>query len=211
MPTNATTGWWMGSAFAAAAVLAATILAAFGAGEHGTDIALRMTARFSFLLFWLAYAGAGLAAVFGPAFQPVQRHGRDFGLAFASAHLVHVGLIAWLCWIGALPGAGVFVFFGPPLACVYILALFSIGRLRQALGRTGWWLLRTVAMTYIAYAFAADFLHYPQHGWARYAISYLPFAALSVAGPVFFVASVVPVESLGLRPKPRWGRRPQTP
>jgi hypothetical protein len=37
-----------GSAFAAAAVLAATVLAVFGAGELGTVDALRITARFSF-------------------------------------------------------------------------------------------------------------------------------------------------------------------
>jgi hypothetical protein len=30
-------------------------LAALGHGERGTDVALQMTARLSFLLFWLAY------------------------------------------------------------------------------------------------------------------------------------------------------------
>ena len=62
MPTKPTTAVWMGAAFAAAAALAGIALAAFGAGERGTDIALKVTARFSFLLFWLAYAGGGLAA-----------------------------------------------------------------------------------------------------------------------------------------------------
>ncbi|HXA90245.1 MAG TPA: hypothetical protein VNW96_17090, partial [Mycobacterium sp.] len=47
--------WWMGSAFAANAVLAAIVLAVFGAGKLGTGHALQITARFSFLLFWLAY------------------------------------------------------------------------------------------------------------------------------------------------------------
>lgn len=185
----------MGSAFAVAAALAVAVLAAVGAGEHGTVAALQVTARLSFLLFWLAYAGGGLVALFGPAFQPVKRHGRELGLAFASAHLVHVGLVAWLCWIGAAPVTGVFTFFVPPLAVVYILALFSIRRLQQMLGRRAWWLLRTVGMTWIAYAFASDFLRYPLQGGAKYVVEYLPFAALSLAGPALYAVSVVP--SLG--------------
>jgi hypothetical protein len=30
-------------------------------------------------------------------------HARDFGLAFASAHLAHVGLVAWLYYIAVDP------------------------------------------------------------------------------------------------------------
>jgi hypothetical protein len=182
----------MGSAFAAAAVLAAATLAVFGAGERGTDIALQATARLSFLLFWLAFAGSGLALIAPPVLQPLKRHGRDFGLAFASAHLVHVGLVVWLCWIGAAPNAGTFRFFVPPLLFVYVLALFSIRRLQQALGRNGWWWLRNVAMVWIAYAFAVDFLRYPLLDGPKHLVEYLPFALLSIAGPVLFLLSLLP-------------------
>jgi hypothetical protein len=85
--------WWMAGAFAAAAALAVAVLAAFGADERGTVFALRVTARFSFLLFWLAYTGGGLALLVGPALTPLKQRGRELGLAFASAHLVHAGLI----------------------------------------------------------------------------------------------------------------------
>jgi len=68
--------------------------AVFGAGERGTHVALQATARLSFVLFWPAYCAAALAALFGPSFQPLQRHVREFGLAFAAAHLVHLGLVA---------------------------------------------------------------------------------------------------------------------
>jgi hypothetical protein len=180
----------MGAAFAAAAAVAALALAAFGAGERGTDIALQATARVSFLLFWPAYAGGALATLFGPRFQPLARHARDFGLAFAAAHLVHVGLVAWLCWIGAAPAAGVFRFFGIALAWLYVIALFSIPRLQAAIGRTGWRLLRTVGMTWIAYAFAVDFLRYPLAGGAKHVAEYLPFAVLSLAGPAFYVTAL---------------------
>lgn len=184
----------MASAFAAATAIAGIVLAAFGADERGTDLALQATARFSFLLFWLAYAGPGLAALL-PAAQPLRRHGREFGLAFAAAHLVHVGLVIRLCAIGAAPAAGVFLFFGPPLACIYVLALCSIRRLHQALGPAGWRLLRIVAMNWIAYAFAADFLRYPLHGGARHVAEYMPFAALSLVGPLLYLVSLLP--SLG--------------
>lgn len=194
MRSNSATGLWMGSAFAAAAALAALALAVFGANARGTVTALQMTARLSFLLFWLAYAGGGLARLCGPALRPLKRHGRDFGLAFAAAHLVHVGLVAWLCWIGAAPASGVFLFFGPPLAFIYILALVSIPRLRQMLvpGHTGWRVLQAVGMSWIAYAFATDFLRDPLHGGAKYLVGYLPFAVLSVAGPVLYAVSLLP-------------------
>jgi hypothetical protein len=102
---------WIGSAFCAALGLAALVLAALGPGERGTDAALEMTARLSFLLFWPAYSAGGLTEWFGPAFEPLRRRAREFGLAFASAHLVHLALVAWLTYIGAAPSRGTFVLF----------------------------------------------------------------------------------------------------
>ena len=70
---------WMGSAFGAALVLAAVVLAVLGAGERGTNAALAATARLSFLLFWAAYAGGALTALFGATFQPLKQRAREFG------------------------------------------------------------------------------------------------------------------------------------
>ena len=97
---------WMGAAFAANLFLAAIILVARGTGVHGIETALRATARVSFLWFWVAYAGGALATLFGAAFLPLRQHGREFGLAFAAALLVHLILVGWLCWIGAAPRKG---------------------------------------------------------------------------------------------------------
>lgn len=194
---------WMGSAIAAAAILATIVLAKYGAGKVGTVAALQLTARFSFLLFWLAYASGGLVVLFGSALQPLERRGRDFGLAFAAAHLVHVGLVVWLCWIGATPGLDVFVFFVPPLMVLYILALFSIPALQKALGRTPWRVLRTVGMTYIAYAFAHDFVTAPFGGNATHIAMYVPFAILNVAAPVLHAISLVPWFRRRRQPQPR--------
>jgi hypothetical protein len=154
-------------------------------------VALQLTARFSFLLFWLAYTAGAMTTLFGPAFEPLKRRGREFGLAFASAHLVHLWLVAWLTYIGAAPARGVFLFFGVAVLWTYLIALFSIPRLQRALGSKSWWLLRVVGLNYIACAFANDFLRYPQFGSFKYLAGYLPFAALSVVGPLLCLAAFV--------------------
>jgi hypothetical protein len=180
---------WVATAFAGTAVAAGAVLVLSGADEHGTVLALKLTARIAFLLFWPAYVGPGLTRLLSLA---PWRHGREFGLAFAAAMLVHAGLIAWLCWIGAAPARGTFLVFGPPLACVYLLALFSVPCLRQALGHPGWRLLRFVGMNAIAAAFARDFLPAPMFDSAAHAAEYAPFAALTLAGFGCQAAALLP-------------------
>jgi hypothetical protein len=175
---------WMVWAFCAALGLAAVALGTLGAGARGTDAALAATARLSFLLFWIAYAGSALATLFGRTFQPFRQRAREFGLAFASAHLVHIGLVGWLCLIDAAPPVSTFVFFGIALFWTYLLALFSIGRVHQALNPKIWWLVRAVGLNYIAYAFAVDFLNHPVYGGIKHVIAYLPFAILAITGPI---------------------------
>ena len=53
----------MSAAFAMAAVIAAVVLAVHGTTPRAINSALFITARWSFLLFWLAYAGGGLAVL----------------------------------------------------------------------------------------------------------------------------------------------------
>src|ERR1700730_15405388 len=180
---------WIGSAFCAALCLAALVLAALGPGERGTIAALQVTARFSFLLFWPAYAAGAMTALFGAAFEPFKKRAREFGLAFASAHLVHIALVAWLTHIGNAPPRGVFVFFGIAVLWTYLLALFSIPRLQRTLGSKSWWLLRVVGLNYIAYAFAKDFLRVSQFGSIKDLVGYLPFAVLAVVGPMLCYAA----------------------
>jgi hypothetical protein len=180
---------WMVSALCAALALAGLVLATLGPGERGTHVALQLSARLSFLLFWPAYAGSALATLFGEAFKPLKQRVREFGLAFASAHLVHIALVVWLVYIGAAPPRGAFVFFGIAALWTYLLALFSIARLQQTLGSTGWWLVRVVGLNYIAYAFAKDFFAYAQFGSIKYLVGYLPFVVLSAVGPILYFAA----------------------
>ena len=172
----------MSLAFVVAAILAAVTLAVAGAGVKGTNTALGITGRFSFLLFWPAYAGAAAVVVGGERFRALQRNGREFGLAFASAHLVHLALVGWLCWIGHAPDRTTFVFFGVAAIFTYALAALSVGRLRRAVGSPFWRLIRFVGMNTIALAFAADFLTRPLNGNLRHVVAYLPFTVLVVGG-----------------------------
>jgi hypothetical protein len=63
----------------------------------------------------------------------------------------------------------------------------SIKDVARAVGPAGWWVLRNVGMNYIALAFASDFLR-PQHPITAVKVAeYVPFAALSVLGPLLKV------------------------
>jgi len=181
----------MASAATAALCLAGVVFVLAGPGERGTIFALQATARLSFLLFWVAYTSSAVVALGGTLFLPLKRRAREFGLAFASAQSVHFGLVAWLCYVGTPPPFGTFIFFGIALVWTYLLALFSIARLQRAIGPWAWWLLRLVALNYIAYAFASDFVRAPYAGTAKYVLGYLPFVVLSLLGPLLNLMAFV--------------------
>jgi hypothetical protein len=180
---------WMCLAFFVALALAVSVIAIFGIGERGIHTALLATARFQFLLFWPAYAGSALVSLFGPTFQPLKRYAREFGLAFSSALLVHLGVVGLLCLVGIAPSARTFILFGIAAALAYLLLLFSIPQLRLALGAKYWGLLSVVGMNYIAYAFFVDFRKEPFQGGLKHIVEYLPFAALAVVGPSLRLAA----------------------
>lgn len=183
--------WWVGAAFAANLLLAATILVARGADADGTRAALFATGRVAFLWFWAAYAGGALTTLFGAAFLPLKQRGREFGLAFAAALLVHLALVSWLCWIGAAPRIEIFIRFGTAAAFTFLLALFSFGNPRAVLSPKGWQLFRIIGMNYILYAFLYDFVQNPLHGGVRRLIEYeyLPFAVMAIVAPLLRLAA----------------------
>lgn len=176
--------FWMIGAFGGAVALAAAVLAGYGTGPVGLTLAVRVTARWSFLFFWLSYAGSAMAVLFGPAFAGLARRARALGLAFASALQVHIGLVIWLgAVIGQIPlRGGVLWFFLVALFCTYLLVLLSFGIGTRSLGRL-WRPLLFLGTTYILVAFGLDFVlgslnRQTQH-WL-YAAEYVPFALLSL-------------------------------
>ena len=181
---------WMAAAFAVSLALTAIVLAVYGASETGTALARRTTARWCFLMFWPAYAGSALAKFGGPRFAALARHSRAFGLAFAAALSVHVGLVLWLLYVAA-DQRTLMLFFWAGVACTYLLALFSLPRLRNWLGPRLWRRASEAAMQYIALVFAVDFIVDPLQasGVDRYPLSYLPFVVMVVGGAVLRIAA----------------------
>jgi hypothetical protein len=184
---------WMTASFAAALLLAIMVLAVMGADPHGIVAALRATGRLSYLLFWPAYAGGSMAKLFGPRLAPIARRARCFGLAFAAAHLVHVGLVVWLYRISPRPPLSetMFWFFAVAIAWTYLLALLSVARLADAVGRGRSRLLRTVGIECIAFAFLVDFVITPLRIGVKEPMEYLPFAVLAIAAPVLRLAALM--------------------
>jgi hypothetical protein len=185
--------WWMAAAFFVCLLLTAIVLAVFGAGEHGTALALKLTARWCFLLFWFAYAGAALAKLWNLGFfAEVARHGREFGLAFAAALAVHVALVVWHYHV-AMPPDGAMLFFWVGIFCTYLLALFSLPGVRNALGPRLWRIILTLALEYIALVFAVDFIVNPLQAGdvSKYPLSYVPFIVMLVGGALLRLTAFV--------------------
>src|SRR5579871_5956870 len=122
---------WMVVASGVALGLAAAVLVLKGTSSVGLVMALRVTARWSFVLFWVAYVGRAMGELFGRAFAPIGRRGREFGLSYAAAQLIHVGLVVWLFQIASSPplAGRLLEFFVIGIVWTYLLAVLSFGRL----------------------------------------------------------------------------------
>jgi hypothetical protein len=180
---------WIASAFSVAAALAAGVLVVFGANPRAIVGALRVTARFSFVLFWFSYASGALATLFGPAFKGLARRRREFGLAFASAHVVHLGLVAWLYQIATkkpIPDSSV-ALFSLGFFWIFFLVLLSMDRIRQNMPGIAWRILQTVGLEYVAFLFFFDFFQ-PR---ANQPLAYFPFATTIMLGFALRIAALL--------------------
>jgi len=184
-----TTLEWMGAAIGVALTIVLTV--GLVAPDHKLSLALRSTARWSFLLFWLASCGGPLATLFGSRFSGLAARARDFGLSFASAHLVHLGLVAWLYFAYVGPGRFILIFFGVAAFWTYLLAFLSVRRVTATLDPRFWKILRTIGVEYISFAFLYDFARNPFGGGFLRVVAYLPFLILTVAGPLLRLAALV--------------------
>ena len=118
-----------------------------------------VTARWSFLFFWMAYAGRAMATLFGPGFAPLARRGREFGLAYAAAMLTHVGLLIWILELtSACAAIRKFVAFslalGLSLPIYWPCSLLTAGRGTRSGDRLAHFANRGGELGYILYAFA---------------------------------------------------------
>jgi hypothetical protein len=180
---------WAATGFALALLLTAVAVFGQGLGAAGLGLGLRLTARLAFAPFWLCYTAGSLVVLFGPVFMPVKRRARELGLTFASILAVHLGLVAAVSAIGAAPSARVFLRFGPGAVCAALLAIASNEQVGRAIGPGGWWMLRNLAMNYLLFDFAIDFVHRRAPRSLVEAIAYLPFAGLTLLAPGLRVAA----------------------
>jgi magnesium-transporting ATPase (P-type) len=186
-----TTTEWMAAAFGVGLAIVFIARVVEGPGER-VSLALRATARWSFLLFWLASAGNALKTLFGRRFLALAQHARQFGLSFASAHLAHLGVVAWIYYSSENPPSrSTLIFFGIAVFWTYLLAVLSINHLSDKLNPRAWRILRTLGVEYIAFAFLVDFANHTfQDGIANVMI-YSPFVILATAGPPLRLAAAL--------------------
>ncbi|MBO0756769.1 MAG: hypothetical protein J2P54_12985, partial [Bradyrhizobiaceae bacterium] len=133
--------------------------------------------------------------LWGPRFGGLARRGRELGLAFASAHLVHIALVLWARASGGM------IFFWVGTAFTYLLALFSVSWLRELIGPRRWRIFLSIALNYIALVFAADFIVAPLKtgGPSKYPLTYLPFALMLVSGAVLRITAFLHRKSRNMR------------
>lgn len=191
---------WMAVAFGVALVLAAAVLGVMGTDAKAVTDALRLTARWSFVLFWMAYAIGPVNVLFGPTFAPLARQAREFGLAYAAAQLIHLGLIVWLFRISPQPPVSgwPFAFFTIGMLWTYGLAALSFRPLSNVFDARVSRAIRWAGMHYILLAFAYDFMQSVlAHGAGLrlrsigYDLAYLPFIALMILAPLLRLAASV--------------------
>jgi hypothetical protein len=190
----------MGGAFFIALGITIAVFALTGADHGHIGLALRLTGRVSLLCFWPAYAGSAIAVLFGPRFALLARHGREFGLAYAAAMLVHVSLIAWLVWHSTHPLLqAIMPFFAVGVVWTYLLASLSMERFQKLFSSILWRALRNFGLEYIALVFFVDLVVGPIEAVAAggqhkpsimYAIMYVPFALLIISGSLLRVAAM---------------------
>ncbi len=186
------TATWMVGAFLVGLAIVAAVYA-LGTPTHRLGMALRATARWSFLWFCLATYGGALSTLFGSRFQALAGQGRDFGLAFASAHSVHLALVAWLLYSSpyAIPPLYLIVF-SIGVFWIYVLAAFSLsGTLSARLGPRRGKILRTIGVEYLAFAFAFEFANRILDGNRPNALHYFPLFAAAVGGPLLRIAATL--------------------
>jgi hypothetical protein len=178
-------------------LLVFAVFAAHGINDKSVGSALQLTARWSFLLFWIAYTGRALGILFGRTFAPLASRRREFGLAFAAAMQGHFALLAGIFLITHRPPltGWLLVLFLTAACWTYFLAISSFGVFARILNSNRWNWLRTVGVNFIWFAFARDFvlvlIHSPIH-YGRWRLYYAPWALLAIAAPSLVLAASIP-------------------
>jgi sulfoxide reductase heme-binding subunit YedZ len=144
-------------AFAAAAT---GLWFAGSADREGFLAAARLTARWSFVWFIVVWSASALARLWPGGWRAwLLYNRRGFGLAFASAHLIHAGFfLTAILGFGADTSLKTVIGGGLGYVFVILLALTSSDYWVRKLTPRGWKLLHTIGVTYIALIFFTSYL-----------------------------------------------------
>ena len=132
--------------------VAATLFAAAGTDSAGTELALRMTARVSFVWFMLVFVAAPLHRLrASPASAWLLRRRRALGVTFGLSMAIHVGCILRLYALHAPERPPMVtesdLFIGiPALVLVGLLTLTSLDALKRQLSSAAWRRLHTTGI-----------------------------------------------------------------
>ena len=171
-------------AFGGALALAVAVLAGHGTGPDGIGQGVRITARWSFLFFWLSYTGGAHGHPVRPGLCRAGALGASLGpgVCRRASGPYRISRLAGRRHRSDSLQGGLLWFFLVALFFAYLLVLLSFGIGMRNLGRL-WRPLLFLATTYILIAFGRDFVpgaldQKTQH-WLSSA-EYVPFALLSL-------------------------------
>lgn len=172
------------AAFCAAAALGATIAVAIGLGLADTPVeqwrlAARYTARFSVTIFLVVFVASSWNRLApSAASRFVLKRRRAMGLAFATAHTIHLGaLVAYNVLAGEVPNAVTLAGGGGAYVMMFAMAATSNDASVRALGRN-WVRLHKVGIYWLWFIFTFSYGGRVFGGKPEFA----PFFVLLVAG-----------------------------
>ena len=143
----------------AGGLLAIALGGAFGVDPlEQARLAARWTARSSFFVFLTVYSAPSLARLFpSPLTRAIVRSRRQWGLAFALAHTIHLGALThYMLLSGEVRPLGVWILTVTAYVLIYALALTSNDTSQRLLGK--WWKrLHRVGIHFIWLTFLASY------------------------------------------------------
>jgi sulfoxide reductase heme-binding subunit YedZ len=141
-------------------VLAAAALLQEGAGEPGTQTALRWTARCALMLFALTFVASPLYTLWpGRLTGRLRDHRQLLGVSFGLSMSIHLALILWLYWVSNFAPAEVrpvdLVIGGSGLLLIGAMLVTSLGRIRMAMPAPWWKRLHRGGLYFVWFVFFA--------------------------------------------------------
>jgi DMSO/TMAO reductase YedYZ heme-binding membrane subunit len=177
-----------GTPFAVALILSALAIAmAWAVGADATEragLAARWTARSALPLFLIAFTASALVHLWpGAITRALLRRRRQWGLAFALAHSIHlIALAVNLTWYAPPRPAQTLIGGGLAYAFIYLMALTSNDRSQRLLGH--WWRrLHAVGAHYIWLIFTISYagrIVQPGKQWTGVVFTAIMLAALGL-------------------------------